>query len=113
MRKTGYVVAFFVGTVIVAACGKSSAPPASWEPDRSCTAHDDCRPVEGCCPAPCSNDVINVRDLAKMRARVEEQCKTQRKEECPQAGACAPHQYLCVRGRCALVLEGSPDWPPP
>lgn len=46
-----------------------------------------------------------------MRSRLEEDCKKQKKEDCPQAGACLAHQYLCVRGQCAVVFEGSADWP--
>lgn len=101
-----------VGGLLLVACGKhSEAPPASWEPDRSCVSSDECRPVEGCCPAPCASLVINARDMDKMRARVAEQCKTQKREQCPQAGACLTNKIMCLRGQCAVVFEGSPDWP--
>jgi hypothetical protein len=97
--------------VVLTACGKrADAPPASWEPDRSCASNDDCTPAPSCCPAPCSGDVINKRDVAKMQKRVDATCN---KDDCKNvvAGSCAAHAYLCVRGRCAMVTEGSPDWP--
>src|SRR5689334_3074384 len=107
----GLVALAFVSAFIVA-CGKrSEAPPASWQPDRSCVSSEECRQIDGCCPSPCSSLVINARDVEKMRRRLDEECKKQKPEECPQAGSCAEHAYLCVRGQCALVLEGSPDWP--
>lgn len=99
-----------LATVVLVACGKrSAAPPASWEPDRSCKGDVDCRPAPSCCPAPCTGNVINVRDVAAMRKRVDATCD---KEECKEvvAGSCQTHAYLCVRGTCAMVTEGSPDY---
>lgn len=108
MRTLVVVVgAFFV----VAACGKrEAAPPASWEPDRSCATADDCGPSPTCCPSPCGGDPINKRDIAMMQRRVDATCD---KKECSKvvAGACVAHMTMCLRGRCTMVMEGSPDWP--
>src|SRR5262245_28581319 len=59
-----------ISVAILGACPKRDvAPPASWEPDRMCSADEDCAPAPSCCPSPCSGDVINKKDLAKMQAR--------------------------------------------
>lgn len=95
----------------VVACDKgTSAPPPGWEPDRSCVSSEECRPVPSCCPTPCTSDVVNVRDLPKVQSQVDVECKKSR-GPCPVAGSCPGHKYLCVRKQCALVMEGSPDWP--
>lgn len=99
-------------TVLIGACGKrSNVPPVDWQPDRSCNSSDECRPVEGCCPAPCTSLVINARDVDAMRRRIESECTSAKRAECPSAGACLEHRYLCVRGQCAIVFAGSADWP--
>jgi len=99
------------GVVVMACNTRESAPPANWEPDRACDTNDDCVPMPSCCPAPCTSDVIHKKDLAKAQARAKAQCAKESRGPCPQAGACPGHVYACVRAKCALVLEGSPDWP--
>jgi hypothetical protein len=100
------------GCLIAVACSKQpSPPPASWEPDRSCAASSDCTPAPACCPAPCSSDVINKKDVGQAQARVDAQCTKEMRASCPQAGSCRSHAYTCLRGKCALIFEGSADWP--
>ena len=96
------------------ACEKrEAAPPASWEPRRTCAGADECRPAPACCPSPCTSDVIHRDDVAAVQRRVDATCSKAARANCPVAGACVSHVYACVRGRCALVLEGSADWPAP
>ncbi len=98
--------------VIAVACEKrGTAPPASWEPRRSCAADDECRPAPTCCPIPCNSDVIRREDVDGVQRRVDAQCTKEERARCPQAGSCPGHVYACVRSRCTLVMEGSPDWP--
>src|SRR5258706_14833776 len=98
--------------VLLIGCQKrDAAPPASWEPDRSCEKDDDCRAAPACCPAPCSSDVINKKDVGMVQTRVDAQCTKEARAKCPQAGSCTAHMYLCVRAKCSFVQEGSPDWP--
>lgn len=98
---------------VIAACGKRSAdtpPPASWEPDRSCTSNDDCTTGPTCCPSPCGGPALNKRDVDKLQRRVDATCN---KEDYKHivAGGCVEHRTLCVRGQCTTVMAGSPDWP--
>ena len=110
--RAGCAIAAVIAIVLVSACGKrDSAPPASWEPDRSCVSSSECRPAPSCCVGPCTSYVINERDVSKLQQRVDAECTPERRARCPQAGSCEAHIYACVRGRCALVTEGSPDWP--
>lgn len=109
-RSLGLIVA---SSLLAIACGKRDPepPPASWQPDRSCVASADCAPAPSCCPAPCTGDVINVKDLSRAQARVDAHCTKEARAQCPQAGGCQTHVYACVRSQCALVTQGSPDWP--
>jgi hypothetical protein len=75
-------------------------------------AHDDCGPAPSCCPQPCTSDVINVKDVDRAREELRKVCPTQ-PTDCPQAGDCPGHAYLCIQGACKLVMEGDPDYPPP
>lgn len=100
--------------LVVVACGKrEAAPPASWEPNRSCVSDDECRPAPSCCPAPCTSDVINRSEVEKAQRRVDAHCTNEARAACPQAGSCMEHKYACVRQQCKLVTRGSPDWPEP
>jgi hypothetical protein len=74
--------------------------------DRSCKADADCVPAPGCCPAPCSGSVINVAALDEAQRRLD--CPTPL--ECPAAGACVTHAYLCVEGTCMIAFEGDPHY---
>lgn len=131
MRSLGCVV---VVALAVASCSKSSEPArkgvepaaspngddagedaaaaAAWQPDRSCTRDDECRPAPSCCPMPCNGDVINVRDLARAQAELRKTCP-RTPADCPVAGSCPGHAYLCVDGACALVMEGDPSYRAP
>jgi hypothetical protein len=71
--------------------------------DSSCTKDDDCMPAPGCCPAPCTSEVINVKDMPKAQERLAQCPKDQ---VCPSAGGCRTFAYLCVEKKCALVFEG-------
>jgi hypothetical protein len=53
--------------------------------------------------------VINRKDLEKAQAQVNATCG-KRDYPCPEVGACPGHVYVCLRGQCAMVMEGSPDW---
>jgi hypothetical protein len=88
--------------------GPEGAPP--WEPDRRCVAHDDCRPAPSCCPRPCTHDVIHVKDLDRAYREMRRTCPSP-PPDCPQAGSCPGHAYLCLEGTCALVMEGDPAYP--
>ena len=74
--------------------------------DRSCKADGDCVPAPGCCPSPCSTSVINVAALDEAQRRLD--CPTPL--ECPAAGACVTHAYLCVEGTCTIAFEGDPNY---
>lgn len=105
--RLGRLLAFAVLCLswVTPACrGASSGPPAPY--DRSCEADGDCTPAPSCCPAPCTENVINQRESA--RAQRELVCE--KKEPCPQAGSCRTHAYLCVEKTCKLVFEGTPGW---
>jgi hypothetical protein len=82
------------------------APGAARPYDTTCTLDGDCAPAPGCCPAPCTSQVLHVKELP--RAREELRCDP--KEVCPQAGGCITHRYLCVRNQCKLVFEGDADY---
>jgi hypothetical protein len=91
---------------LIAGCA-SPQPPAKAAPyDRSCQSDAECAPAPGCCPAPCTQLVINVKELP--RAKAELRCDPQ--QVCPSAGSCVTHQYLCVRNECRLVYEGDPGY---
>lgn len=81
---------------------KPELPPL----DRSCKADADCVPAPGCCPAPCSTSVINVAALDEAQRRLD--CPSPL--ECPAAGACVTHAYLCVEGTCMIAFEGDPNY---
>ncbi len=88
-------------------------PPPVTAADRACTYDDECVPVPGCCPAPCTSQVVNRRALERMEPAIRERCATQDVTRCPQAGSCVTHAYLCVSGACAFVEEGAPDYREP
>src|SRR5687768_6219842 len=69
------------------------------ELDTSCSEDWDCVPAPACCPAPCTNVVINVKAAEKARAGLG----CEQRVPCPSAGSCVTHQYLCVEGQCKLV----------
>src|SRR5688572_27809895 len=107
----------------LAACSKKPEPTATpappvdaapaavtWEPDRSCAADADCRPAPSCCPAPCTSDVINVKDVDRAYQEMRK-VFPETPADCPQAGSCPGHAYLCIQSRCKLVMEGDPDYP--
>lgn len=84
-----------------------ASPPAL---DRSCEKDSDCRAAPGCCPSPCTSDVINVSALPAARDRLADCPKDQ---ICPSAGPCRTHAYLCVNRRCAISFEGEPAYRAP
>lgn len=80
-------------------------PPPELPPlDKSCKADDECTPAPGCCPVPCTSNVINRGALEEARRRLEELCPKDR--QCQSAGSCRAHEYLCVEGSCAIAYEG-------
>ncbi len=82
--------------------------PAKEAPlDSSCEQDSDCTPAPSCCPAPCTQHVINVKDLPLAQKQLESCPKG---VECPVAGSCMTHRYLCVKKQCALVYEGDPAY---
>jgi hypothetical protein len=85
-----------------------AADAAAWEPDRSCSADSECVPAPSCCPVPCNQLVINVRDVERAKAELLKNCPPA--AQCPSAGACVAHQYLCMNGRCSLVFQNSPAY---
>jgi hypothetical protein len=76
--------------------------------DTSCQADSDCMPAPGCCPVPCTSLVINRKDLSKAEAALH--CP--KENQCPAAGSCRTHAYLCVRKTCKLVFSGDKDYRP-
>jgi hypothetical protein len=84
-----------------------AARRARAELDTSCLKDADCVPAPGCCPAPCTSHVINVKELPRAQKELESCPKG---EPCPSAGGCVTHAYLCVAGKCALVMEGEPAY---
>jgi hypothetical protein len=89
----------------------SQAKPLPSPPpfDTSCTQDSDCAPAPGCCPSPCTSDVINVKDLPRAQALLDD-CPKER--VCPSAGGCRTFAYLCVESKCALVFEGDKSYRP-
>ncbi|MBX3204098.1 MAG: hypothetical protein KF764_03465 [Labilithrix sp.] len=85
----------------------TSRPPRA-DRDVSCAQDDECVPAPGCCPAPCTSDVVNRRALPALQDSLSKTCSPQR--ACPSVGACSTHAYLCVSGRCKLVYEGAPEY---
>jgi hypothetical protein len=77
------------------------------ELDTSCREDADCVPAPDCCPAPCTSDVINVKELPRAQKALES-CPKDR--VCPNAGACVTQAYLCITGKCALVMQGNPAY---
>ena len=98
------------------ACSRGSEPERAaptepaWQPDRSCAAHDECRPAPSCCPMPCNGDVINVKDMDRAQKELRRTCP-ETPDDCPQAGSCPGHEYMCIQGSCKLVMEGDPEYP--
>ncbi len=82
----------------------STTPPSY---DTSCRADDDCAPAPGCCPAPCTSLVVNVKELPRIQASL---ASCDRSSPCPSAGGCRTHAYLCTGGRCALVYADDPAY---
>jgi hypothetical protein len=72
--------------------------------DNTCKLDSDCVPAPGCCPVPCTSNVINQNGMAEAQRRLKELCPEER--QCMSAGGCRTHAYLCVKGTCALVYEG-------
>src|SRR5262245_32335253 len=104
-KRTGQVawVVAVLGVFAVVACSKrQAAPPASWEPDRSCTKSDECTPAPSCCPVPCNSNVINKKDVTSAQARVDAECSPEKRKQCPQAGSCPGYFYGCIRAKCTL-----------
>ena len=99
-----------LGAMLLAACAREatdgSRTPAARPYDTSCKVDSDCAAAPGCCPAPCTQHVINVKDMA--RARADLRCDP--KEVCPSAGGCPTFEYLCVRGQCKLVFSSDEDF---
>lgn len=89
---------------------EESPPAAGVAHDRGCHEDADCTPAPACCPAPCTSDVVNQVSGARIAAEVARTCTDEERAHCPSAGSCMTHAYLCVRGECALVMEGSPDY---
>lgn len=83
-------------------------PPAEAAPklDTSCATDNDCAPAPGCCPAPCTGEVINAKDLEKARAWVKKSCP--KDIECPSAGGCPTHLYVCENSKCQITYAGEP-----
>ena len=112
IERAGWLwVGVAAAAVLGGACSKESkqaSPPEQIEWNRSCTADAYCSPSPGCCPEPCTSDVVNVSELERAYAWVKAHCDPD--EECPVAGDCEQHAYLCVRGTCAIVFEGHPDF---
>lgn len=92
---------------------EEDSPPADeqTEPplDTSCESDEECVPAPSCCPEPCTEHVINRGALDEARARLRERCPTQ-PDDCPVAGACMEHAYLCVEGTCELVYHDDPEF---
>jgi hypothetical protein len=86
----------------------STGPTASY--DTSCQYDDECVPAPGCCPTPCTSNVINQRGVGRATADLATSCPKDPK--CFSVGGCRTHAYLCVRKSCALVYEDSADWRP-
>lgn len=83
-----------------------TAPAALTSADRACTQDRDCVPRPGCCPAPCTSDVIHRRALPRVEAELAKSCTDEMKRSCPSAGGCVTHQYLCIDGTCGIAFEG-------
>ena len=100
--------------IVLTACAREVAPRASRGYDTTCENDWDCVPAPGCCPAPCTEVVINAKEQA--RARDELHCNPN--ERCPVAGSCLTHAYLCVRNACKIAFSNDADFrqrnvPPP
>ena len=96
-----------IAALALSACSKNKGETESRTPpalDTSCTADDQCVPAPGCCPAPCTGDVINREDLDRARAQLEDRCDPS--QECPVAGACQEHLYVCESGTCQITYAG-------
>jgi len=123
-HRRGYLTSALLLAVSSGGCRKHSAalttPPATGtasaiaaEPkphafDTSCRNDADCTPAPACCPAPCTSDVINVKEV--QRARDALVCDHD--QQCPVAGSCITHQYLCVANTCRLVFVNDADYRP-
>jgi len=74
--------------------------------DTSCQHDWDCTPAPTCCPTPCTEDVINVKDSA--RASADLQCDPA--QPCISAGGCRTFKYLCVEHHCKISFAGDQDF---
>jgi len=74
--------------------------------DTSCKHDWDCTPAPTCCPTPCTEDVINVKDSP--RASAELKCDPS--QPCISAGGCRTFKYLCVEHRCKISFAGDKDF---
>lgn len=89
------------------ACEGDKTPDKPPPPlDTSCAADSDCAPAPGCCPAPCTESVINKKDLERARKQLD--CDEDR--ECPVAGSCVSHLYVCEAKQCKIVYAGDPAY---
>ncbi len=91
--------------LLVAAChghAASTAEPTAAHYDTSCQQDADCVPMPGCCPTPCTEDVINVAELQRASSALD--CSGP--QNCAQAGGCRTFAYLCVTHQCKLVFDG-------
>ena len=95
-----------VALLAVAGCHGTSKAPVPVTLDSSCEHDWDCTPAPQCCPTPCTSNVINARDLDRAWAALS--CPSG--EQCPVAGGCLTHAYLCVDRTCKLVLSNEPGF---
>ena len=91
----------------------STAPAIVVEPkppafDTSCKTDAECTPAPACCPAPCTSEVINVKEVQ----RAQDALVCDRDQQCPVAGSCITHQYLCVANTCKLVFVNDANYRP-
>lgn len=101
----GFVVLCF----LIACKGRAAARVADATPvayDTSCQRDWECTPAPTCCPIPCNEEVINVKDSARASANLN--CDPAR--QCPSAGGCRSFEYLCLDHRCKLSFAGDADY---
>ena len=100
---------FVVLCFLIACKGQAAAPTADATPvayDTSCEHDWECTPAPTCCPIPCNEDVINVKDSARASANLS----CDRTRPCPSAGGCRTFKYLCLEHRCKLAFAGDPGY---
>jgi hypothetical protein len=103
MRRV-VVLCLLIGCKGQAASTTPDATPVAY--DSSCQHDWECTPAPTCCPIPCNEDVVNVKDSARASANLN--CDPAR--QCMSAGGCRTFQYLCLEHRCKLAFAGDADY---